>query len=117
MRFFEEQKRHIELRLERLRDRKHRIDAHQAVDGGELLADRLDRAALHQNDEVVLGLGALAQEDIAALESALKRIVAGTYGTCAACGGAIGRGRLRALPATSMCHDCADWVARAAHAS
>src|SRR4051812_48347495 len=38
-----------------------------------------------------------------ALDDAERRIAAGTYGSCAVCGGAIGRERLRALPGTTVC--------------
>ena len=38
---------------------------------------------------------------------ALKRMDAGTWGRCEKCGGAIGRDRLRAIPETRSCLDCA----------
>ena len=44
---------------------------------------------------------------IEAIDSALASIEAGTYGVCENCGGEIPPARLEALPATSMCVDCA----------
>lgn len=41
------------------------------------------------------------------IDDALKRIVDGTYGKCAACGKPIALARLRALPTTRLCIHCA----------
>ncbi len=41
------------------------------------------------------------------LTRAEERIALGTYGRCGGCGGAIGSGRLQALPATDRCVACA----------
>ena len=43
---------------------------------------------------------------VAAVEAALARLDAGTYGTCTACGRAITTERLEALPAAALCIDC-----------
>lgn len=43
---------------------------------------------------------------VAAVEAALARLDAGTYGTCTACGRAITPERLEALPAAALCIDC-----------
>jgi DnaK suppressor protein len=40
------------------------------------------------------------------LEAARLRLAAGTYGTCADCGGDIGYERLRANPAAQRCIAC-----------
>jgi DnaK suppressor protein len=41
------------------------------------------------------------------VDAALQRIFDGTYGVCQACGGAIAPARLRSLPASRFCIDCA----------
>lgn len=41
------------------------------------------------------------------IEAALQRVADATYGTCEDCGQAIAIGRLRALPATRVCAECA----------
>lgn len=44
---------------------------------------------------------------ISDIDRALEKIEAGTYGICDACGHKIGDARLQALPAASLCVDCA----------
>ena len=48
------------------------------------------------------------------IEAALARIEAGTYGMCEACGRAIGRQRLRAIPEARFCLACAARSSKAA---
>ena len=48
-----------------------------------------------------------ARGRVAALDDALARAAAGTYGGCERCGGPIGAERLAALPATRRCLPCA----------
>jgi RNA polymerase-binding transcription factor DksA len=43
------------------------------------------------------------EAELADVERALRRLDEGTYGTCEACGGAIGDARLEAMPATRFC--------------
>ncbi len=50
--------------------------------------------------------GPEAAREIVEIDAALGRIADGTYGTCEACGGAIGRDRLRALPEVRRCQRC-----------
>lgn len=42
------------------------------------------------------------------IDAALARMEDGTYGLCANCGGEISEDRLRAEPATALCHRCAE---------
>ncbi|HET9261147.1 MAG TPA: TraR/DksA family transcriptional regulator [Acidimicrobiia bacterium] len=44
---------------------------------------------------------------IADIDRALAKIDAGSYGFCDSCGGEIAEARLEALPASSLCIDCA----------
>jgi len=53
--------------------------------------------SLMENDEVTLD----------AIEAALERIEAGTYGDCEECGSKIPKTRLQAIPYTSLCVKCA----------
>lgn len=48
-----------------------------------------------------------ARTHLFALDEALRRLDAGTYGVCASCGAVIGIDRLAARPAASTCIDCA----------
>lgn len=47
------------------------------------------------------------KEAIEGIDAALRRMWDGTYGICAGCRARIPRARLRALPATGLCADCA----------
>ena len=44
---------------------------------------------------------------LAAVDAALVRVEAGTYGTCVGCGGPIGAARLEAHPVSATCISCA----------
>jgi DnaK suppressor protein len=55
-------------------------------------------------------IGALvrqAQLHLGEIDTALKRLEAGTYGTCEGCGSAIGAGRLEVRPVARTCIQCA----------
>ena len=47
------------------------------------------------------------QDRLNAIEDALRRIEAGTYGRCVECGNEISAERLEAEPAAALCTDCA----------
>ena len=51
--------------------------------------------------------GALPNEELTELLHALERMELGTWGQCEKCGQAIGHNRLRALPETRCCLNCA----------
>jgi DnaK suppressor protein len=61
--------------------------------------------------QLSLKKGTAAQQEsfareLAETEAALVRIEQGSFGRCDACGGAIGRQRLLALPAIRLCIEC-----------
>jgi DnaK suppressor protein len=56
--------------------------------------------------EVSLSLEDNAEHLLAAIDSALARVEAGTYGNCDRCGEVIGRERLEALPWATKCIEC-----------
>jgi DnaK suppressor protein len=66
-----------------------------AADAAETL-DRGIELSLEDNAEHLLG----------AIESALARVEAGTYGMCERCGQAIANERLEALPWATKCIEC-----------
>ena len=53
-----------------------------------------------------LALGDHSRQALGAVDAALGRLDAGTYGTCTSCGKQIGAERLEALPAAALCIDC-----------
>lgn len=69
--------------------------------------DSEERAQESEGDEVREGLEDSALSEIGKIQAALKRVEAGTYGTCAACGNAIDERRLAAVPYAARCIDCA----------
>jgi len=54
----------------------------------------------------LLGLLAGARHDLGALDRAVDRIAAGSYGRCLGCGGRIAAERLEAVPAAETCRAC-----------
>lgn len=56
--------------------------------------------------EIDYTLGENSEQVLADIDSALRRIDDGTYGTCVSCGRAIPLQRLEAYPAASLCIDC-----------
>jgi RNA polymerase-binding protein DksA len=56
---------------------------------------------------VLAQLDERGKHEIEEIDAALRRITAGTYGTCEECGNPIALARLRAVPATRFCVDCA----------
>ena len=48
-----------------------------------------------------------AQQQLAEIEVAVRRVAAGTYGTCETCGAPIGEARLEARPTARVCIACA----------
>lgn len=72
-----------------------RVDNHLA----DLASATFDR-------ELDLGLEEDAEEVLAAIDAAIRRLDAGTYGICERCGADIGVDRLRAMPYATLCIDC-----------
>jgi RNA polymerase-binding protein DksA len=66
---------------------------------GDSASETLDR-------EIELSLEDNAEHLLAAIDGALERIDAGTYGLCARCGDEISPERLEALPWAGKCIDC-----------
>jgi DnaK suppressor protein len=72
-----------------------------------LNADSLEQAVEMEDDASLEAQGLLLSRQIASVDRALERIVAGTYGECVRCGGQIGPARLEARPEAALCIDCA----------
>jgi RNA polymerase-binding transcription factor DksA len=65
-----------------------------------------ENAVEMEGDEVLEGLGQVAQDEIRQLNLAIQRIDNGIYGDCAECGEPIGEARLAAVPHATKCMDC-----------
>lgn len=80
------------------------------------LSDLLDDEEPSGNEaHDVLMLAVNADNNLAAVDAALAKIDAGTYGFCEDCGERIPVARLEAIPATPVCVDCSR--ERASHPS
>jgi DnaK suppressor protein len=64
-----------------------------------------DTASATYDRELELGLEEGAEEVLAKIEAALRRIDDGTYGICENCGQPIGEERLEAMPWATLCID------------
>jgi RNA polymerase-binding protein DksA len=94
----------LEARLASLSERVAKIsgDLRQTVH-----QDWQERAIEAENDEVLERLDESGRAELLNIEAALKRLEAGTYGHCTACGEGIPPKRLEALPFTTHCVSCA----------
>jgi DnaK suppressor protein len=64
-----------------------------------------DTASATYDREFDQGLEEGAEETLRAVEAALQKIEAGSYGTCEVCGEPIGAARLSAIPWARLCID------------
>ena len=71
-------------------------------------ADWAEQATERENDEVLQSLGNTAQQELAMISTALKKIETGEFFICSACGEDILLARLELLPFSSLCVKCAD---------
>mgnify|MGYP001813856941 FL=1 len=70
--------------------------------------DFAEQVTQRENDDVLNAIDGEAQQTLRLIDAALKRIEAGTYGTCSVCGEEIPQARLKALPYVTTCIDCAE---------
>lgn len=91
-------------RLAELDGRLHRIESELDEEHSK---DWEEAAVEHEGDEVLQQLGQSGQEEIARIRAALQRLRDGTYGECVRCGDQISAERLKTLPETPLCKDCA----------
>ncbi|HWF32866.1 MAG TPA: TraR/DksA C4-type zinc finger protein [Solirubrobacteraceae bacterium] len=61
-----------------------------------------------------IGVGQSLESTLARTERALAKLEEGSYGTCDSCGKPIAPGRLRVMPDSVLCLDCAASARRAA---
>lgn len=69
--------------------------------------DSQENASTRAEVTVLATLEEGERREVDAIDRALARIAAGTYGLCERCGGTIPVTRLRAMPATPRCLTCA----------
>jgi DnaK suppressor protein len=94
----------LQHKLEELRQRITKIQSNLRSTPAP---DSQEQASERENDEVLEHLDDSSRAELEMIEAALARITAGTYATCAQCGGSISAERLAALPYTTSCIACA----------
>jgi RNA polymerase-binding protein DksA len=90
-----------------LRNRENSANADLRHERDPLSADFADQAIQRSNDEVLAAISDSAANELAQISVALRRLDAGQYTTCAACGEEIGAERLATVPYTDRCVRCA----------
>lgn len=97
-------KKELESRLAALQLRLESIkrDASRAHSG-----DWVEQAQERENDEVVDAIGNETAQSVRAIQAALARISAGSYGICDQCGEGIDCARLQVVPEATRCVACA----------
>jgi DnaK suppressor protein len=95
---------------ERLAALTKRPERGSAVGFGKRIGDGTTEAVSRLTD---IGVGDSVERGLERTERALAKLDEGTYGNCDACGRAIARGRLRAIPDSVLCLDCASSRRRA----
>jgi DnaK suppressor protein len=98
--------------LEDRRDRAHerlaalakRPERGSAVGFGKRIGDGTSEAVSRLTD---IGVGGSLERGMHRTQRALEKLDDGTYGVCDACGSAIARGRLKAMPDAVLCMECA----------
>ena len=97
--------------LETLRDslsqRLAHYHQHQRRAGGPPDPDFAEQASEAQNDEVVDILESEVRDQLLRIDHAMERLHAGVGDICERCQAAISAARLKAVPETTLCADCA----------
>ena len=68
--------------------------------------DFADRSAAANEEEISIQLKQTDAKLLRAIENALQRVEAGTYGVCVDCDEEISQARLKAVPWTKVCISC-----------
>lgn len=94
-------------RAELLEVRDDLTEEEAGLAGREVETDFTDRATQAEASLRLTGLDEAERRELVAIEAAIARLDAGTYGTCEVCGGRIAGARLLAIPETTICIACA----------
>ncbi|MEX1196910.1 MAG: TraR/DksA family transcriptional regulator [Pseudohongiellaceae bacterium] len=101
----QEQQRHQLVKLQT--ELEERVSAIRRDLSGGHSRDSEEQAQERENDDVLNGLLAEAQDQLNRISAALRKIDEGTYGQCEQCGDSIDPRRLESLPDASLCIKCA----------
>ncbi len=99
-------------RREELQARASRASADLRHESDPLSADFAEQVTQRESDDVLGAISESARQELRLLQAALRRLEAGRYATCAACGEPIEEERLQAVPYTDRCRSCAQRTRR-----
>ncbi len=94
-------------RREELQTRASSARADLRHESDPLSADFAEQVTQRETDEVLGAISESAREELRRIQAALRRLDEGTYATCSVCGEPIEEGRLKAVPYTDRCRNCA----------
>ena len=94
-------------RQKELQARQERVSRHTRHREDPLPQDFAEQAVELENGETLVALDHELEQELKKIDHALARIEAGNYLACESCGEPIGEERLKALPTSALCIDCA----------
>lgn len=97
----------LQILRDSLSQRLSRYHQHQRRADGPLDPDFAEQASETQNDEVVDILESEVRDQLARVDHAMERIHRGNGDVCERCQATISEARLKALPESTLCADCA----------
>jgi DnaK suppressor protein len=98
----------IERRRRQILEAARRTDSDiDALRGADDDVEMESRAQNQQEQFTLAQLGEVERRELAQIDATLRRLEAGSYGTCRQCGEPIAASRLRALPHALDCAECA----------
>ncbi len=109
---WDQNKRTLLARRDELLDRHSRISRKTRHRDEPLPQDFAEQAVELENQELLEALDAEVAAELRQITRALQRIETGEYASCTSCGEEIPEARLKALPTTSRCVDCASEAER-----
>ncbi|WP_440997048.1 TraR/DksA family transcriptional regulator [Arhodomonas sp. SL1] len=89
-------------------ERIEKYEQHLRRAAGPLDRDIEDQAIELENDEVVEGLLESTRKQLRQIRHAMARVQDGNGEVCEVCDGPISAERIEALPATTICSECAE---------
>ena len=103
----EEQKNILRSLREELAGRVDRTYKHIHERDERVSGNFSDQSQEMENQELVFNLDAEGREELRLIDEALQRIADDAYGICQECGKQVQEGRIKAVPYTRYCIECA----------
>jgi RNA polymerase-binding protein DksA len=98
----------LQARRKELTARQERVSKHTRHREDPLPQDFAEQAVELENGETLIALDQELASELKKIEHALQRIESGDYLDCESCGESIGEERLKAIPYSVLCIDCAN---------